>query len=181
LFGPDGKLFVPITGGGSDRGAVRTYDVTTKEFETFILPGDMGGGLQSPWYLTFTQTNPSTLAYQPWRNFVNPFDTNGSGDVTALDALVIINELERHAIINPNGRLANSRGASKFYFDIIGNGFISSLGALRVINSLDRSPQVPASGEQLPLQYRRRDPEELELLDRSITEFEIQEIRGLEA
>ncbi|MBS4201192.1 hypothetical protein KHA93_16250 [Bacillus sp. FJAT-49732] len=61
LFGPEGQLFVPISGVGPDTGSVRSYDVQTKTFDVFILPG---GTLGSPWYLTFGNTDPATLAYE---------------------------------------------------------------------------------------------------------------------
>jgi hypothetical protein len=59
LFGPGGHLFVPITANGPDTGAVRSYDVGAKMFTNFVAPGTMG----EPWYLTFGQTDPATLAY----------------------------------------------------------------------------------------------------------------------
>jgi DNA-binding beta-propeller fold protein YncE len=59
LFGPGGDLFVPITG----TGAVRRYHVTDDTFSTFVAPADTGGPLGNPWYLTFEQTDPTTLAY----------------------------------------------------------------------------------------------------------------------
>jgi hypothetical protein len=65
LFGPGGRLFVPITTAGSpDEGAVREYDVdprsaTFKTFTNFEAPGTLGQG----WYLTFGNTDPATLAY----------------------------------------------------------------------------------------------------------------------
>lgn len=61
LFGPGGDLFVPISGGGPTTGSVRRYDVVTKSFTNFVLPG---GVLGEPWYLTFGKTNPATLAYE---------------------------------------------------------------------------------------------------------------------
>jgi hypothetical protein len=64
LFGPGGKLFVPITGNGPDTGAVRRYDVSTKTFDVFISSSDSGGPLGQPWYLTLGHTDPATLAYQ---------------------------------------------------------------------------------------------------------------------
>ena len=60
LFGPDGKLFVPITGGDPHTtGTVRRYDVTTKAFDIFITSAHLG----QPFYLTFSQTDPATLAF----------------------------------------------------------------------------------------------------------------------
>lgn len=55
-FGPGGRLYVPI----SNTGEVRAYDVATGDFET-IVPA--GGPLLQPLYLTFGQTDPSTLDY----------------------------------------------------------------------------------------------------------------------
>lgn len=63
LFGPGGDLFVPISGGGPDTGAVRRYNVTTKTFSNFVPPAAQGGPLGAGWYLTFGFTNPATLAY----------------------------------------------------------------------------------------------------------------------
>jgi hypothetical protein len=59
LFGPAGRLFVPISGNGPDTGAVRSYDVTTHQFDTIIQASALG----VPWYLTFCNTDPATLAY----------------------------------------------------------------------------------------------------------------------
>jgi DNA-binding beta-propeller fold protein YncE len=73
LFGPDGKLFVPITGPfdemtgaptGEFTGSVRVYNVHTKKFKEIVPPFKKGGPLGMPWYLTFGNTNPKTLAYQ---------------------------------------------------------------------------------------------------------------------
>ncbi|MDC0666347.1 hypothetical protein [Nannocystis radixulma] len=65
LFGPGGKLFVPISGNGPDTGAVRRYDVTTHEFDNFVPPAAQGGALGQGWYLTFGATRPDTLEYRP--------------------------------------------------------------------------------------------------------------------
>ena len=63
LFGPDGKLFVPISGNDpATTGEIRRYDVKTKQYgiPTFVP----AGRLTSPQYLTFGRTNPATLAYE---------------------------------------------------------------------------------------------------------------------
>jgi predicted small secreted protein len=61
LFGPGGKLFIPISGpfGNPDTGQVRRYDVSTKVFDVFVPAGTLG----VPFYLTFGRTNSATLRY----------------------------------------------------------------------------------------------------------------------
>jgi len=60
LFGPDKKLFVPIT----NTGEVRRYDVVSKQYLLFVPPTKTGGPLREPWYLTFGATDAKTLSYQ---------------------------------------------------------------------------------------------------------------------
>lgn len=68
LFGPHGRLFVPITlpptGPNPYSGSVRRYDVALKTFEVFVPPTGQGGPLAAPWYLTFGNTDPATLQYE---------------------------------------------------------------------------------------------------------------------
>lgn len=60
LFGPQGRLFVPL----SNTGELRRYDVDSKTFDVLALPYADGGVLQAPWYLTFGRTDPQTLEYR---------------------------------------------------------------------------------------------------------------------
>lgn len=62
LFGPADKLFVPISGplDSPDSGSVRAHDVETKSYDVVIDDDELGAG----WYLTFCETDPSTLAYE---------------------------------------------------------------------------------------------------------------------
>src|SRR5690349_21777350 len=56
LFGPGGKLFVPITGNAPDTtGQVRRCDIGTKQCDVIV---QAGGVLQSPWFLIFRSTDP---------------------------------------------------------------------------------------------------------------------------
>ncbi len=71
IFGPGGRLFVPITGGGDgtsgsgDAGEIRSYDVTHHPYtyEVFSQSLAGGGNLQVPSFATFCNTDPATLAY----------------------------------------------------------------------------------------------------------------------
>jgi DNA-binding beta-propeller fold protein YncE len=56
LFGPKDRLFVPM----NNTGEVRRYNVKTKTYDIFI---PAGGNLENPWFMTFGETNPSTLKY----------------------------------------------------------------------------------------------------------------------
>jgi hypothetical protein len=88
--------------------------------------------------------NPETTLHvaipHPWQNLVSRSDVDNSGDVTANDALRIINELRN--------RIYSSRSTSQVadplslpnwpstYFDVSGDDKITSIDALRVINIL---------------------------------------------
>lgn len=63
LFGPHGKLFVPINGDAPSTGEIRRYDVRTKTFDVFVPASGGGGPLVVPGFLTFRKTDPATLAY----------------------------------------------------------------------------------------------------------------------
>jgi DNA-binding beta-propeller fold protein YncE len=56
LFGPNNRLFVPM----NNTGEVRRYNVKTKTYDIFI---PAGGDLVNPWFMTFGETDPSTLEY----------------------------------------------------------------------------------------------------------------------
>lgn len=80
------------------------------------------------------------------RDFTNPQileDVNGSGDVTAGDALVIINELARRRFSDEQTELIGditTIGVEGFmFFDVSNDLRISALDALRVINTLARN------------------------------------------
>lgn len=61
LFGPSGKLYVPI----SNTGEVRAYTVATGTYDVIVPESADGGQLFNPLFLTFGKTNPSTLNYEP--------------------------------------------------------------------------------------------------------------------
>jgi outer membrane protein assembly factor BamB len=71
VFGPEGRLFIPIQGNGPMSGAIRRYDVERHRFISpdFVAAGFTppvipdNGGLMLPYYITFGKTDPGTLAY----------------------------------------------------------------------------------------------------------------------
>jgi DNA-binding beta-propeller fold protein YncE len=80
LFGPNGFLYVPISGPGpgtngpsaefgNSTGEVRVYDVRSKDkrYKVIVPPYKQNGPLQGGWYLTFGKTQPGTLAYEDKR------------------------------------------------------------------------------------------------------------------
>ncbi|RMF44851.1 MAG: hypothetical protein D6753_01530 [Planctomycetota bacterium] len=136
-----------------------------------------------------TQRIPIVVAppRSPHQNPQNPLDVNGDGIVTPLDALILINDLNR----NPSGDLpAGGAGGegSPIKPDVNGDGILSPLDVLIIINDLNNArggasegeyvarPE-PAAGapplESLPsddaLAAHRRD-RELELLIEQIAE-----------
>ena len=88
---------------------------------------------------------------------------NASGEITALDALLIINRLNRAAgntvPVNPTDQGPN-------YFDVNGNGEITALDALLVINRIGQSAAAgegeslnpPASGQLESVQRASTQP-----------------------
>jgi len=70
----------------------------------------------------------------PWRNAVNHLDVNNDGRVTALDALSLINELNRNGAhaLDPNITTPPT-----WYWDVNGDNRITALDALTVINYIN--------------------------------------------
>ena len=64
LFGPGGKLYVPLASAAvpaDSTGEVRRYDVTDATYD--VLVSFASGDLDQPVYMTFGNTDPSTLEY----------------------------------------------------------------------------------------------------------------------
>ena len=70
-----------------------------------------------------------------WQNPVQPLDANGDGEVSPIDALVIINSLNG---VGPRALLPTLADPNLWY-DVNGDGFISPLDALLIINRLNAS------------------------------------------
>lgn len=90
-----------------------------------------------------------------FQNPVDPGDVDLSGDITALDALLIINFLNQSDGRALSGEstaelLSTMRrtGQTRFY-DVSGDNTISALDALQVINAINARESMPASGESI--------------------------------
>lgn len=66
IFGPDGKLYVPISGPeeGPNAGQLRRCDTQTKTCDVIVKANMDGGPLVAPWFLIFKSSDPSTLNYR---------------------------------------------------------------------------------------------------------------------
>lgn len=86
-----------------------------------------------------------------WQNVVQASDVNNNGEISSVDALVIINELSRRVFSSSaDGQLLNPQDVPQWpgqYFDQNGDNRATALDALRVINTLTRLSL--ASGEQI--------------------------------
>lgn len=85
---------------------------------------------------------------RPYQNFVQQGDVDGSGDVTSVDALAIINRLnsDPEFILPPPNAPADFDG---YYYDVSGDGFVSSLDALQVINWLNDYQVIDEPGTEI--------------------------------
>lgn len=64
IFGPGGKLYIPINGNDTKTtGEVRRCDPTTKVCDVIVPSFKTGGALGSGWYLIFGNSDPATLSY----------------------------------------------------------------------------------------------------------------------
>ncbi|WDQ16595.1 Ig-like domain-containing protein [Rhodopirellula sp. P2] len=96
--------------------------------------------------LSFTITGSG----EPLQNTNLPADVNGDNLVTAIDALLVINELSRldSAVAGEPG----SANSSLYYHDVNGDRRVSAIDALRVINYLNEvsaGESIAAAGESI--------------------------------
>ncbi len=75
-----------------------------------------------------------------FHNFANPFDVNGDGNVSPIDVLGIINQLNKGGVQNLSGGGGGGEGelTKKLFIDVNNDGMISPIDALGVINRLNQ-------------------------------------------
>jgi hypothetical protein len=82
-----------------------------------------------------------------------PQDVNNDGDVSPIDALLVINQISR---IAPESEAVAAQGvtgvtASQYFTDVNGDNLTTALDALQVINYLKRMSDSKGSSEQVAL------------------------------
>ncbi len=84
---------------------------------------------------------------RPWRNSLNTLDVNGDRFISAVDSLVIINQLNRSdspILAHP----AFAQSVPSAFYDVSGDGLVTALDALlgiNYLNSLDSGTTAPTS------------------------------------
>ena len=91
------------------------------------------------------------LAVDGWRNVTEPYDVDGNCDVTPLDVLLLINE------INSNGsRMLTPRTAEKpglpLFLDPTGDGSLTPGDVLAIINQINQRGMGVPEGEAVPFE-----------------------------
>ncbi|QDT09369.1 dockerin type I domain-containing protein [Planctomycetes bacterium K23_9] len=99
-----------------------------EEIQLTVNVQDVGGVFDSISQTLIIQVEENST---PFHNDSNPFDVDASGEVSPLDALIIIN------YINENGVGEITNVEPRFNFDVNGDGVVSPLDILLVLNELD--------------------------------------------
>ncbi|MFV1969261.1 MAG: Ig-like domain-containing protein, partial [Pirellulaceae bacterium] len=106
------------------------HDGSVDFTDTFVYQVEDGNGGAATGVVTITLTPRPPSA---WQNLQNPLDVNADGFISPIDALLIINSLNRGGarelpvpVVPPN--------APPPFYDVNGDGFISPADALQVIN-----------------------------------------------
>jgi len=101
-----------------------------------------------------TWSEPATVSatVTSWQNLVSPYDVNADGTIEPMDALLLINEINRHGARNLPPRFADDLQLP--YFDVSGDARLDALDVLLVINFINLrsshqySPAGSGEGEQ---------------------------------
>ncbi len=121
-----GTLTVTPTSAGELTVSGEFSDVPANQETLFDINGIIDNAMQGFASKSITVSANATLT-----NPMNPYDVDFSGEVSPLDALLVVNEL---------GRDRGSRTATRtsFMTDVNADGQVSPLDALMVVNELDR-------------------------------------------
>jgi hypothetical protein len=135
------------------------YHLKARPSSSVYTPTSPATGIQQVVLLPGVPTNNVDFSFEhmtsDWQNPNNRFDTDNNNSINAMDALVIINELNRGGSSD-----LSLRGISAPPFvDVSGDGFLTAIDALQVINYLNNrgangegndSPDNGSSGSEAP-------------------------------
>ncbi len=139
-----------------------SYEFTGESGSTYgfvTVARDNVGNLEPMPEVADTQT---LVILGAWVNPRDVFDVDDSGEVTALDALLVINELARRSVSDPGTSFLTPlppEGFAPPFYDVSEDAKVTALDALRVINEMARrsllEPELiatsePMSGSVLP-------------------------------
>ena len=110
--------------------------------EAADLPGHVIQLLESPESVPASRwlTDPLSITIDSLTNPLEPLDVDEDGWVAPLDALLVINDLNR----NGSRPLAETEDRPRHLIDVNGDGFASAIDALLVINHLNAPRSVAA-------------------------------------
>ena len=86
----------------------------------------------------------------PNQNSSLNLDVNDDGFVSPIDALLVINEMNRSSMDMEGEQTSDGKG-KRYYTDVNGDNRTTALDALKVINYLKRTSSTQSSGEQISL------------------------------
>jgi hypothetical protein len=139
VTGPQGQYSIPSLPPGSYQVQIVSPDHNPSSPTSGRLSATVVAGISTVDIdLGFTTTTSQ------WQNSLNRLDVNNDGRVSPLDALLVINDLNRNG-----GRVLAGTGiVAPPYVDVSGDGRVSPLDALLVINALNsRNSAGSAEGE----------------------------------
>ena len=146
--GPAGYTFALAAGGidafeivGNTLKTKSAIDFETKSSYSILVRNTDAQGVwtATPFTIEVTDGNES-----PYQNPNNRYDVTSEGNVTPLDALLIINQLSRGGAT----RIENLTSSAPPYIDVNGDFWVTPLDALLVINELNRMrSSAAAEGE----------------------------------
>jgi hypothetical protein len=123
-----------------DGSFIYTPDLNFNREDSFQYRASNGLDVSDP--VTVTITMETVF---PWHNGITPVNVNDNVQVAPLDALLIINELNRNGIhLLP---VDKPRPLQEPFYDVDRNGMITPNDALLVINHLHRNGITDAKGE----------------------------------
>lgn len=114
-------------------------------YTAIVRISDDDGGIGSTAF--FVDVQNVVTPTSAWQNRLFPLDVSRDQSVAPIDALLIINEINRPEFADPLGRLPIDRRSDLPFFDVNGDGFVTSGDAIRIINDLNsRDRTIAARG-----------------------------------